>query len=185
MTRTTIARWQEWTGAGVQHLVLHEADDAIVANAVVVGMEEETPVGAWFRITCDTAWHVRKVAAGVAGDDRRIALSADGQGNWHDGDGKSLPALAGAIDVDLPLTPFTNTLPVRRLGLRASQSADLRVVYIVLPAFEITISPQRYVCLEPLRRYRYESLDSSFVREVEVDGSGLVVTYPGLFRRLS
>jgi hypothetical protein len=43
---------------------------------------------------------------------------------------------------------------------------------------------QRYTCLEPLRAYRYESLDSDFVREIQVDQNGLVVTYPGLFRRL-
>ena len=44
--------------------------------------------------------------------------------------------------------------------------------------------PQRYTCLAPLKRYRYESIDSDFTREIEVDSRGLVVTYPGLFRRL-
>jgi hypothetical protein len=28
-------------------------------------------------------------------------------------------------------------------------------------------------------------LDSAFVREVDVDADGLVVTYPGLFKRVS
>jgi hypothetical protein len=48
----------------------------------------------------------------------------------------------------------------------------------------MTTDPQRYTCLEPLKRYRYESIDSDFTRDIEVDRSGLVVTYPGLFRRL-
>jgi len=59
------------------------------------------------------------------------------------------------------------------------------VVYIRLPEFTITTDPQRYICLEPRRRYRYESMDSDFVREIKVDEHGLVVTYPGLFRQLS
>jgi hypothetical protein len=46
------------------------------------------------------------------------------------------------------------------------------------------IDPQRYTCLEPRRRYRYAALDIDFVREIAVDADGLVVTYPGLFRRL-
>jgi len=49
----------------------------------------------------------------------------------------------------------------------------------------VTIDPQRYTCLEPMRRYRYESLDSDFTREIEVDLDGLVVVYPGLFRRIA
>ena len=55
---------------------------------------------------------------------------------------------------------------------------------ILAPALTLTTDPQRYTCLEPLKRYRYESIDSDFMREIEVDRRGIVVTYPGLFRRL-
>ena len=95
-----------------------------------------------------------------------------------------MPHLDGAIDVDLPLTPFTNTLPICRLKLEAGQSADIDVVYVRLPQFTVVTDPQRYVCLEPLRRFRYESRDSEFVREIEVDSDGLIINYPGLFRRV-
>jgi len=88
------------------------------------------------------------------------------------------------IDIDLSATPFTNTLPIRRLKLKAGQSAEIVTVYILVPALTITTDPQRYTCIEPLKRYRYESRDSDFRRDIEVDGRGLVVTYPGLFRRL-
>ena len=88
------------------------------------------------------------------------------------------------MDVDLALTPFTNTLPIRRLGLGTGESAEIRVAYVELPAFAVTTDPQRYTCLEPERRYRYESLESGFVREIDIDVNGLVVTYPGLFRRV-
>ena len=184
MTAIITARWRDWAGEGLQHLVLTQGSDEIVAEAVVVGEEEGERFGARFRITCDAAWRTRKVEVGMVGTERRIDLRGDGAGRWHDEAGKHLPELDGAIDVDLPLTPFTNTLPIRRLNLGIGQSADLRIVYIVLPAFSVTVSPQRYVCLEPLRRYRYESLDGDFVREVEVDSNGLVVTYPDLYRRV-
>jgi len=184
MTRTITARWRDWSGESLQHLVLTQGADAIIAEAVVVGEEEGDRFGARFRITCDAAWRTRRVEVDMAGADHRLDLHGDGAGHWRDGAGAKLPALDGAIDVDLPLTPFTNTLPIRRLNLGVGQSAELRIVYIVLPAFAVTVSAQRYNCLEPLRRYRYEALDSDFVREVEVDSDGLVVTYPGLYRRV-
>jgi hypothetical protein len=185
MTETVVARWQDWSGDAIQHLVLREGADEVVAEAVVLDQAEGLPFAARLLIRCDAAWRVRRVEAGLIGDDRRIDLLSDGAGEWRDGTGASLPHLSGAIDVDLPLTPFTNTLPIRRLGLRAGHSAELRVVYICLPEFTVTTDPQRYTCIEPLRRYRYESMDSDFVREIEVDEHGLVLTYPGLFRRLS
>lgn len=184
MERTIVARWQDWSGTGLQHLVLRIGPATIVAEAMVIATAGEQRIGAHFRIECDGGWRVRRVDAGLLGDSRRIELTSDGNGRWQDGAGRPLPALDGAIDVDLSLTPFTNTLPIRRLNLAAGESADIVVGYILLPAFKVTTDPQRYVCIDPLRRYRYESLDSDFVREIKVDADGLVVTYPGLFRRL-
>jgi uncharacterized protein len=184
MSSTIVARWQDWSGTGVQHVVLREGPQEISAEAAVIVTEDQARFAARFHILCDSAWRVTKVAAEVIGDDRRIELASDGAGHWRDGTGAAQPHLEGAIDVDLPITPFTNTLPIRRLDLRTGESADIRVVYIVLPDFTITTDPQRYICLEPRRRYRYESLDSDFVREIDVDAHGLVVTYPGLFKRL-
>jgi hypothetical protein len=184
MSRMIVARWQDWSGDGIQHLVLRKGPEEIVAEAVVLFAAEETRFAARFRILCDDTWRVRRAEAGLIGDDRRIDLAGDGAGHWRDGAGKPVPHLDGAIDVDLPVTPFTNTLPIRRLDLAAGQSAEIRVVYIHLPDYTVTTDPQRYTCLEPGRSYRYESLDSDFVREIEIDADGLVVTYPGLFRRL-
>jgi uncharacterized protein len=93
-----------------------------------------------------------------------------------------MPEFTGAIDVDLAMTPFTNTLPIRRLGLAVGASADIIVVYVTFPDLAVIADPQRYTRLAE-RTYRFESLDGGFVRNIEVDEHGLVVTYPGLFRR--
>jgi hypothetical protein len=164
--------------------VLTQTPDAILAEVAVIAREHGECLAACFHIECDSTWRTRRVEARVTGNDRRIALLGDGQGHWTDDLSNAVTHLDGAIDVDLPLTPFTNTLPIRRLDLGAGQSADLDVVYNLLPQFTIVTDPQRYVCIEPLRRYRYESRDSDFVRDIEVDVDGLFVEYPGLFRRL-
>lgn len=186
MANVVVARWQDWSGTGLEHLVVRERPREIVAESVVVASANDAPFAARYRIRCDKSWRVRNAEVGIVGNDRKteIAIVGDAKGNWSDASGKPLPKLAGAIDIDLSLTPFTNTLPIRRLKLRAGESAEIAVVYILAPALKLTIDPQRYTCLAPLRRYRYESLDSDFTRDIEVDRRGLVVTYPGLFRRL-
>ena len=117
------------------------------------------------------------------GEPRGIRLLSDGSGGWTDGSVKP-SSLKGAIDVDIFPTPLTNTIPIRRLNLGAGQSADIIAAYITLPEMTVAADPQRYTCIEPLRTYRFESLDSDFKCEIEVDKDGLVVSYLGLFRRM-
>ncbi len=88
-------------------------------------------------------------------------------------------------------TAFTNTLPIRRLGLQPGESAELSVAYIDVPTLGVTPARQRYGCLARSAeegRYRYESLPSAalpggFTDDLLVDADGLVVDYPKLFRR--
>ena len=180
--RTIIRRWQEWSDGGLQHLELSRSPDGILAQAHVIGTEDGTRFAARYAITCDSRWHAQSVEVEVLGGPR-IVLQSDGSGRWRDGGGRALPDLDGVIDVDLPITPFTNTLPIRRLRLAAGQSADLSVVYVRLTARSVAVDPQRYTCLDA-RHYRYESLDSDFKAEIRVDDEGLVLDYPELFRRV-
>ena len=177
-----VARWQTWDGAGIEHLVLRESRSEIVAESVVVASVGSKKFAIQYRVRCDRSWCVRSAEIGLIGDGRKIEISGDGKGNWSDASGKPLPKLTGAIDIDLSVTPFTNTLPIRRLKLKVGQAAEIATVYIVAPALTLTTDPQRYTRLGE-RRYRYESLDSDFTRNIEVDRRGLVVKYPGLFRR--
>lgn len=96
-------------------------------------------------------------------------------------DGARRADLAAAVDIDLALSPFTNTLPIRRLRLPVGASAEIITAYVGL---DLTVQPdgQRYTRLDE-HRYRYEALDGGFEREIEVDDAGLVVDYPGLFAR--
>jgi hypothetical protein len=56
--------------------------------------------------------------------------------------------LNGAIDIDLSISPFTNTLPIRRMDLAPGNSADIVAAYIRVPELTATRDPQRYTCIE-------------------------------------
>jgi hypothetical protein len=181
---TIIARWQDWSSRGIEHLVLKEGPHQIVAEAAILGTIDDHVFAALYKILCDAEWHVKRVKINEIGSDITAELASDGVGNWVDGSGVPQPQLRNAIDIDISITPFTNTLPIRRLNLQQGQSQEILAVYIQLPNIAVTTDRQRYTCLEAGRRYRYETIDSEFTREIEIDAHGLVTSYPGLFRRL-
>ena len=119
------ARWRSADGGGLEHLVIEETSSGHKVDAVVVGDAVGAPFWAHWRLTVDAAWRTRRLDVEVVGHDRRLALRADGEGSWTNVDGVPLPDLAGAIDLDLSASPFTNTLPIRRLALPVGGAAEI------------------------------------------------------------
>ena len=179
-------RWMAEQDGGLEHLALGIDDTGVHAEGVVIGTDEGTPFGCHYLIACDPRWHVRRVAVRVAGA-AALRLESDGEGDWRDADGLPLPGLAGCLDVDLSCTPFTNTLPIRRLSTwlstRLSTRREIVVAYIEVPRLALGPSRQAYGCLGP-GRYRFESLSKPFSADIETDDDGLVLRYPGLFERV-
>jgi hypothetical protein len=110
-----------------------------------------------------------------------LRLARSSAGEWRVND-ELRPDLNAAIDIDLSFSPFTNTLPIRRLALDPGASCDIVTAYVT-DALEVLPDPQRYTRLSS-ERYLYESRDSDFRREILVDAAGLVLDYPGLFVRV-
>lgn len=178
---TKIVRWHEWDGPGLEHLALRQRAGEVLADSVVI-CSGETPFAVRYRIACGANWRARSVMVDMIGSGQTLALVADGEGRWTR-DGLPMPELDGVLDPDLTVTPFTNTLPIRRLRLSTGQSAEITTAFIEFPALTVVANPQRYTCLEQGRRYLYESRASDFKQELEIDRDGLVVSYPDFWRR--
>ena len=179
--------WVAWEGPGLEHLRLVPHEEGVVANGLVIGLEGGRPFRTSYEIRCDRRWRVREVRA-VAPDSEWpvLDLLADGEGRWKRRGGEPVPELNGCIDVDISATPFTNTLPIRRLGLKPGESEELAVTYVRVPELLVGPEKQRYGCLEARidgGLYRFEALPSGFTAELPVDHDGLVIHYPRLFRR--
>ena len=106
----------------------------------------------------------------------------ESRGVWRSS-GRELHELTGCEDVDLALTPATNTLPIRRLDLGIGKSESVVAAWVKLP--ELTVQPlsQRYTRLSK-NTYRYES-NTGFSAEIVVDDLGLVTAYPGGWERIA
>jgi hypothetical protein len=169
-------------GQGVEHLLLR----AQAADSLLLGFDETgQPYRLHYTCTWDGQWQVRTARFAVTTTEatRSLQLSTDGQGRWWDGAGQAIPALMGCRDLDLRPTPFTNTVAIRRLGLALQERRVLRVVYVAAPALAVTVMAQAYTRLGEWR-YRYENVEGGYRADLEVDTEGVVLEYPGLFRRL-
>ena len=178
--------WSAWEEPGLGHLRLAVRDSGGVADGLVLGEAEGRPFRLAHEVRCDAYWRVRAARVGVPGEPPKVELLSDGEGNWTGPDGRDLPYLNGCEYVDVSETPFTNTLPIRRLGLASGESADISVAYFDGTELQPWPEPQRYTCLEKGDGgglYRFLSLDGGYTADLAVDADGLVVDYPGLFRR--
>ncbi|WP_157014921.1 putative glycolipid-binding domain-containing protein [Mesorhizobium xinjiangense] len=180
-TDTRVVRWREVEGGGLEHLVMAARGDAILFDGVVIPGGQDYAVE--YHIACTANWRVERVEAAIIGGQGSLLLEHDGRGHWKR-NGRAAPSLDGVFEPDLSVSPLTNTFPIRRLGLSQGESADIRTAYVSFPDFAVFADPQRYTCLEENRLYRYESRDSDFCRDIEVDADGFVIDYPGLFRRM-
>ena len=179
-----IARWTDWSGVGLEHAQLVNGPAHIEVRSAVISGPPSEGFAVLYSLKLTSDWRVLEVQASVLGSGHSVHLLQKNRASWFDVNASSLLELNGAIDVDLPITPLTNTLPVRRLNLGIGQSQQILAAYISFPDLVISADPQRYTRIS-VNQYRYESLDSDFVREITVDEHGLVTEYPGLFRRVA
>ena len=180
--------WSAAAGTSIEHLALYERS----ADGVVVAIDEASgkPFRFTYELAWDDAWRLHSVRLSVLGAQgaRELALKTDGNGHWFDSADQRIAELTGAIDIDLSASPFTNTFPIRRLGLKKGAGAEIKVVYVAVPSLALSAVTQRYTNLGPgpdsKPRWRYEGFPAGFSADITIDADGLVTDYPGLFRRL-
>lgn len=135
-----------------------------------------------YAIDCDSQWRTRwAVVEGEAGGGPvRFALAAEA-GHWTC-NGRSMPDLAGALDVDLGFTPATNTLPIRRLALAVGERAPVRSAWLRYPELRVEPLEQTYT-REAETVFDYGALvdGEPFLARLDTDAFGQVLRYQGLW----
>ena len=162
-----------------------ESNETILVDSVVIGFEGRSPFRLHYHIRCDIHYQVQQVDLDLAGHPP-IMVSTDGAGHWFDTHHQPIPALDGCVDIDISATPFTNTLPIRRLDWQGGQSRSLDMVYIRIPELTIERATQQYTCLEKNEQGSvFEYSQPGFTAILPIDADGFVQNYPELFTRLS
>ena len=138
-----------WEGGELrlmEQAALWRTQSGYALRGTVVGtLDRAVAMTVRYDVECTRSWKTRSVNVEVENPPelRHLRIEVVDDGTWVV-DGAARPDLNGAVDVDIQVTPATNTLPIRRLGLRAGERADVTAVWVQLPALRIARLEQSY-----------------------------------------
>ena len=169
-------RWSAWDGDDIEVTELRWENEGWTVSGQVARERVQ------YVVRLSAAWQVRQFLLFRDLDEPDLWLQTNGSARWGEMNGAHRIELDGCYDVDLACTPFTNSLPIRRLPLQVGDSTELPVVTIDVETLAVRPATHRYLRLDT-HRWAFAHDDQSV--EFEVDQHGLLLDYPGMFRRLS
>ena len=175
-----------WSGREYYSLENCMADitpNGLIVSSTILGYYEEKIYRVEYLIKTNALWETIYLEINCRHDNKTqlLKFKGDGKGNWIS-DGKPAEQFTGCIDVDIPLTPFTNTLPIKRLNLSNGQTQEIKVIYCDLLEGRTKAVTQKYTRVSETS-YHYENVPNDFEATIQVDDSGFIVDYPSLFVR--
>ncbi len=175
-----------WTGLAyysLENCVFTRTDTGTEVNSVIIGMYKHKIYKAEYSIITNANWETISFELKTQLSDKRNVsrFSNDGKGNWSK-NGIPVNELKGCIDIDISLTPFTNTLPINRIRLAILESRQIDVLYLDVLNQQVRSATQKYTRVSQTE-YKYENVPNDFEAIITVDELGLVVNYPELFIR--
>jgi uncharacterized protein len=166
-----------------EYCSIKQEPNGIVVRGQITGLLEDRPINIYYAINLDKDYQINAVHLQCPFNNSFDVSLLHKDEKWYDLQGNHLSQYDDCDDVDISITPFTNTIPIRRLHLTLGESRKIPVIYIDPLENTLTRTLQRYTYMEN-SRYRYENLTSGFVSEVITDSTGIVVEYPGIWKMI-
>ena len=176
--------WRRADVAGLERLELIDGASGVQAISTVIGVAD-----GGFRLdhvwTLTREWRAVSLYVERMGVDGRRTLRLERDASSWRVDDQRRPDLAGADDPDLSVTPFSNTLPIRRMLGTAEASYTVDVAYVTGRDLTVTRSRQRYD-RQGTGYVRYTDLGAfpGFEAVLHIDDRALVLSYQHLFERV-
>lgn len=166
MTHTVF--WERIDTLGLEYAQI-QLDPLILQGDVVV-VEDDVPCSAHYRIEYDDRFVAKNAFINLKrnGTQRECAIHRE--------------QLQGLADLDLSITPSTNTAPIRRLALQTGDAVEITAAWIRFPELDLVPLRQIYRRIAT-NTYDYEAPDLGFRTVLDCDGDGIVTNYHGLWRR--
>lgn len=179
--------WRRRDTVSLERCRITRVNDSHAIVGTVITVADGRPFQVGYLVQCGLDWVTRQVhvsTAGAAGG-RSLDLARDASGRWTRGGSNpaELTELAGLADIDLQITPSTNTLPIRRLGLSVGEKRGTDAVWIRFPELSVQRLTQEYERLAE-HQYRYSSNGGRFSAELEVNDRGIVTRYGEIWERV-
>lgn len=170
------ARWQTWDGLDDETLTLRWENEGWTATG------EVTRERVHYVVRLSPTWQVRQFLLFRDLDDPDLWLATDGHARWGEMNGAHRVELDGCVDLHLDCTPFTATIPIRRLPVDVGDQMDCSVVAVDVETLSVRPVRHRYRRVAR-RRWERDDLASGTTAAFDVDEYGLVLDLPSRFRR--
>ncbi|HLW27412.1 MAG TPA: putative glycolipid-binding domain-containing protein [Kiloniellales bacterium] len=184
-SRIDVVYWRRTDVIGLERLVLEASAEAVVANSTVICVED-AGLQIDYRWHLTPAWQTLSLEVEKQGPKDRSGLLLQRWGTGWKVNGDPRPDLDAAEEPDLSITPFCNSLPIRRLMRERLSTLTLDTCYVDAASMTVSRSKQHYVQLTlTLLRYIDLGAAAGFEADLEIDESGLLTRYQGLFERIA
>ena len=179
-TRTVL--WRRIETEGLEFCEIEATREGWQITGTALAQLDSAPTRVQYQVICDSDWQTQTaiLTQWRDGVSQSLNIMRDATNCWYV-NGQSLPDLTGCRDIDLGITPATNTLPIRRIALAVGTRAPVVAAWVRFP--DLTVAPlsQHYTRLAE-QRYRYES--PNFTAELTVDDWGITMNYEGGWERV-
>ena len=177
-----------WKGTAYHSLekcVLETTKDGTEVSSVIIGFYNEVIYQVEYFIKANKNWETvfLEVKSNLNGLIQSFSFRREDNDNVFAADKNVLP-FGGCSNIDISLTPFTNTLSINRLLLHQDEKQIIDVLYIDILNQQIKPVQQNYTRLSKFK-YKYENVPNNFEAVITVDEYGLVVNYTELFERIA
>jgi len=175
-----------WKAEGFESLercTLRSAADGWQLDGTVICLVD-APTEVTYEIKVSPTWETELVELCCSNGPTtsQLTLVRNDQGQWQC-NAEPFPHLDGCFDIDLGITPSTNTLPIRRLNLAVGEKASVDAVWVQFPSLEVARLPQTYTRIDD-STYHYQSA-SGFETYLQINEAGLTTNYDGGWQEIT
>lgn len=176
--------WQGIAFQSLEYFKLKEENGNYIAASRIIGYYNDSMYTTDYQISIDKDWKTTSFL--IESEINMIRHTLKGkriQNEWEIND-RINPDFKDFNFIDISLTPFTNTLPINKLKLPENGSEEINVIYIDVLNNVIKPVSQQYTRMTS-DTYHYDNLHTDFKADIVVDEDGLVISYPGLFEKIT
>ena len=173
--------WHRGEPPGTESFLLSSDEGGWHLEGDIVALLDQEPAHVRYRIDCDPAWQTlaAEISQERAGVRRELHITVRDRGRWWV-EGEEDARLSGCTDIDLEISPSTNTIPIRRLNLGVGKEDEVTAAWVRFPGLTLEPLLQRY---SRTAAYRYHYASGNFATDIDVDDVGLVTRYEGAWIR--